>query len=134
MNYLTTVLIAVAVTLGSLSPAWAVNMKDKVNVEVENVKFHADMDPGTYMCALKHLHIRAALENRADVPLGRIKVAGKVFDSGGAILGTATASTRRPVLVPGEKAGVDLEFLTVVGQMVEEVERHEIGVVEAPAK
>ena len=134
MNYLTTILIPFVVTLGSLSPAWAVNLKDKVNVEIEKVQFHAGMNPGTYMCAAQHLHIKAVLENRAEVPLGRIKVAGKVFDGGGAVLGTATASTRRTVLVPGEKAGVDLEFLTVVGQMVEEVDRHEIGVVEAPAK
>ena len=133
MNYTMTVLVAAVVTLGTLSPAWALNLKDKVNVEIENVKFHADMDPGKYMCALKHLHIRAVLENRADVPLGRIKVAGKVFDGGGAVLGTTTASTRRPVLAPAEKAGVDLEFLTVIGEMIEEVKRHEIGVVEAPA-
>lgn len=134
MNYITTVLVAAVVTLGTLSPAWAANMKDKVAVEIENVRFHADMDPGTYMCALKHLHIRAVLENRANVPLGRIKVAGKVFDGGGALLGTATASTRQSILVPAEKAGVDLEFLTVIGEMIEEVKRHEIGVVEAPAK
>jgi hypothetical protein len=134
MNHTKTSLVAALVTLGALSPVLAANLKDKVNVEIESVKFHADMDPGMYMCAAQHLHIRAALENRADVPLGRIKVAGKVFDGGGALMGTATASTGQPLLVPGEKAGVDLEFLTVIGSLIEDVERHEIEVVEAPAK
>ena len=134
MNHTKTLLVAALVALGALSPAWAVNLKDKVNVEIENVKFHADMEPGTYMCAAQHLHIRAVVENRADVRLGRIKVAGKVFDAGGALLGTAMASTRQPLLVPGGTAGVDLEFLTVFGRQIEDVERHELAVVEAPAK
>ena len=134
MNHTKTSLVAALVTIGALSPALAANLKDKVGVEIESAKFHADMDPGTYMCAAQHLHIRAAVENRAEVPLGRIKVAGKVFDGGGALMGTATASTGQPLLGPGEKAGVDLEFLTVVGSAVEDVDRHEIEVVEAPAK
>ena len=134
MKYTTTSLVAALVAFGVLSPAWAVNLKDKVSVEIESKQFHAAMDAGTYMCAAQHLHIKAVVENRADVRLGRIKVAGKVFDGGGAIMGTATASTRQSFLVPGETAGVDLEFLTVVGQLIEDVERHELAVVEALAK
>ncbi len=133
MKHTTASLVAALVVLGGLSPAWAVNLKDKVNVEIESAQFHADMDPGTYMCAAQHLHIRAVVENRADVRLGRIKVAGKVFDGGGALMGTATASTRQSFLVPGESAGVDLEFLTVIGGQIEDVERHELAVVDAPA-
>ena len=134
MNYITTALLAAVVALATLSPVSAANMKDRVNVEIENVKFHKDMEPGTYMCAAQHLHIRAVVENRAGVPLGRIKVVGKVFGGDDALLGTATASTRQSLLVPGAKTGVDLEFLTVIGQMIEAVKRHEIGVVDAPAK
>ncbi len=134
MKYTATSLVAALVGFGVLSPASAVSLTDKVNVEVESAQIHEGMDAGTYMCAAQHLHIRALVENRADVRLGRIKVAGKVFDWGGALMGTATASTRQPFLVPGETAGVDLEFLTVVGQLVEDVKRRELEVVEAPAK
>ena len=134
MKHTMTSLVAALVGFGVLAPAWAVNLKDKVNVEIESVQFHKGMAPGTYMCNAQHLHIRAVVENRADVRLGRIKVAGKVFDGGGALMGTATASTRKSFLVPGETAGVDLEFLTVIGQLIEDVERHELAVVEAPAK
>ncbi len=48
-------------------------------------------------------------------------------------MGTATASTRQSFLVPGGTAGVDLECLTVIGRLIEDVERHELSVVEAPA-
>ena len=134
MKHTMTSLVAALVALGVLSPAWAANLKDKVNVEIESVQFHKGMAPGTYMCSAQHLHIRAVVENRADVRLGRIKVAGKVFDGGGALMGTATALTGRPFLVPGQTAGVDLEFLTVIGRLIEDVERHELAVVDAPAK
>jgi len=134
MKRTTTSLVAALVGFGVLAPAWAVNLRDKVSVEIESKQFHPAMDAGTYMCAAQHLHIKAVVENRADVRLGRIKVAGKVFDGGGALMGTATASTRQSFLVPGETAGVDLEFLTVVGGLIEDVERHELAVVEAPAK
>ena len=70
MNHTKTSLVAALVTLGALSPVLAANLKDKVNVEIESVKFHADMDPGMYMCAAQHLHIRAALENRAALMWG----------------------------------------------------------------
>ncbi len=94
MKYTTTSLVAALVALGVLSPAWAVNLKDKVNVEIESAQFHAGMDPGTYRCAAQHLHIRAVVENRADVRLGRIKVAGKVFDGAARLWGRLR---RRPV-------------------------------------
>lgn len=37
MKHTTTSLVAALVALGVLSPAWAVNLKDKVNVEIESV-------------------------------------------------------------------------------------------------
>ncbi len=134
MKLTTTSLVAALVGFGVFSPAWALNLKDKVNVEIESTQLHAGMDPGMYMCAGQHLHIRAVVENRADVSLGRIKVAGKVFDAGGALMGAAVASTRQPLLAPGGTTGVDLEFLTVIGRQIEDVERHELVVVDAPAK
>ncbi len=133
MKHTMTTLVAALVALGVFSPAWAENLKDKVNVKIESARFHEDMNPGTYMCAARHLHIKAVVENRADVRLGRIKVAGKVFDTGGALMGAAEASTRQPLLAPGGTAGVDLEFLTVIGRRIEDVERHELAVVDAPA-
>ena len=51
MKHTTASLVAAVVALGVLSPAWAVNLKDKVTVEIESAQFHADMVPGTYMCA-----------------------------------------------------------------------------------
>ncbi len=112
MRHTTTSPVAALVGFGVLSPAWAVTLKAKVDVEIERAQFHAGMNPGTDMCAAQHPHIGAVVENRADVRLGRIKVAGNVFDGDGALMGTAT----------------------VVGRLIEDVERHELAVVAAPAK
>jgi hypothetical protein len=49
-------------------------------------------------------------------------------------LGTAAASTKQALLPPGEKAEIDLEFLTVTGRMIQQVKRHKLMVIEAPAK
>src|SRR3989304_2452429 len=68
-----------------------------------------------YVCALNHLHIKGTVENLAGVSLGQIKVAGKAFDADGKLLGTATFSTKQTTLGPGEKAEINLEFLTVMG-------------------
>jgi len=38
-----------------------------------------------------------------------------------------------PTLAPGEKAEVNLEFLTVTGPAIQQVKRHEVTVVEAPS-
>ena len=85
-----------------------------------------------YVCAAGHLHIMGTVQNVADVALGRIKVAGKAFDSEGKLLGAATVSTTQPRLKPGEKAGFDLEFVHVTGERIERVKKHEIKVVDAP--
>ena len=58
-----------------------------------------------------------------------VKVAGKVFDAEGKVIGTATATTRRPVLNPNDKADVDLEFLTVTGPLLKQVKNQELSVV-----
>jgi hypothetical protein len=87
-----------------------------------------------YVCALGHLHIRGTVHNVAGVTVGQVKVAGKAFDADGKLLGTAVASTKPSSIRPDGKAEIDLEFLTVAGPLVQQVKRHEVSVVEAPAK
>ncbi len=122
------------VLLGGFSAAVAADLKDKVKVEIASVGLHPGMDPGMYVCALNHLHIKGTVENLAGVPLGQIKVAGKAFDADGKLLGTATFSTKQATLSLGEKAEINLEFLTVMGPKIQQVKKHEITVVEAPTK
>ena len=126
----TTALPIVAIMmLGVVDPALAGDLKDQVKVEVQSTELHQGMEPGTYVCAEGHLHIKGTVQNLADVPIGPVKVAGKVFDADGKLLGTATASTKRPVLNPNDKADVNLEFLTVTGPLVKQVKNQELSVV-----
>jgi len=127
-------LVTAIAILGWLSPALAADMKDKVKVEVESVGLHPGMDPGLYVCALGHLHIKGTLQNLSNVPLGQIKVAGKAFDADGKLLGTAISTTKQAVLAPSQKTEFNLEFLSVTGPKINEVKKHEEAVVEAPAK
>jgi hypothetical protein len=125
--------VAIAILAG-LSPALAADMKDKVKVEVESVGLHPGMDPGMYVCALGHLHIKGTVQNLSDISLGPVKVAGKAFDADGKLLGAATSTTKQTVLAPSQKAEFNLEFLSVTGPRINEVKKHEETVVEAPAK
>jgi len=127
-------LIFMLVILGGSTAALAVNLKDKVKVEIESVGLHPGMDPGMYVCAAGHLHIKGTVRNLADISLGQIKVAGKAFGPEGKVLGTATSSTKRPVLGPGKKAEINLEFLTVTGPLIRQVKSHEVTVIEAQPK
>lgn len=120
--------------LGGFGVSRAADLKDKVKVEILNVGLHPGMDPGLYICAKNHLHIRGTVQNLADVTLGKIKVSGKAFASDGKLLGTATFSTKEVTLGPGEKAEINVEFLTVTGPLIEKVRKHELAVVEAPAR
>jgi hypothetical protein len=127
--------LTLAVVIAMSAAAWAASdLKDRVKVEVESVGLHPGMDPGMYVCALGHLHIKGSVQNLAGVPLGHVKVAGKAFDAQGQLLGTATSSTKPATLGPGEKAEINLEFLDVTGPLIERVKRHEVAVVEAPTK
>ena len=110
----------------------AVNLKDQVNVEVESVGLHPGMDPGMYVCAANHLHIKATVENKSGVPLGHVRVTGKAFGPDNILFGTATAATKESVLVPDGKAEVNLEFLTITGATIQQVTGHELTVVDAP--
>jgi hypothetical protein len=124
--------IAGLVTLASATVVRAANLAEKVKVELESTAHGPGMEPGAYVCAAGHLHLKGTVQNLADVALGRIKVAGQALGAGGKVLGTATARTATPTLKPGEKAGFDLEFPTVTGSRLQEVTRREIRVIDAP--
>ena len=126
--------IVALVMLGGGDVALAGNLKDKVKIEIESTEVHPGMEPGMYVCAAGHLHIKGTVQNLAGVPLGRIKVAGKVLDADGKVLGTATASTKRLVLNPNDKAEINLEFLTVTGPLIKQVKNQELAVVAVGSK
>jgi hypothetical protein len=77
---------------------------------------------------------KGTMQNLAGVPLGQIKVAGKALGPDDKLLGTATASTKAETIRPGQKAEVNLEFLTVTGPQIQQVKRHQVTVIEAPSK
>lgn len=117
--------------LGGFSASPAADLKEKVKVEVDSVGLHPGMDPGMYVCASNHLHIKGTVQNMSNVAVGRVKVAGQAFGADGKLLGTTTFSTKQAALRPGEKTEVNLEFLTVTGPMIEQVKKHTLEVVEA---
>lgn len=118
-------------TLAGFDAALAADLRDKVKLEVDSASLHPGMDPGTYVCAANHLHIKGTVQNMAGVTLGRIKVSGKAFAADGRLLGTATFWTKQAELGPGEKAQIDVEFPTVTGPLIQQVKKHELEVVEA---
>ena len=121
--------IVAIMMLGGVDAVLATDLRDQVKIEIESAGAHAGMEPGMYVCAEGHLHIKGTVQNLAGVPMGPIKVAGKVFDADGKLLGTATASTKRPVLNPNDKADINLEFLTVTGPLIKQVKNQELAVV-----
>jgi hypothetical protein len=110
------------------------NVAERVTVQIESAGLHPGMDPGMYVCAAGHLHIKGTVQNLTEAALGKIKVGGRAFDADGNLLGTATASTKKAVLIPGARAEINIEFLTVTGPMVDKVKRHEVTVLEAPTR
>jgi hypothetical protein len=131
-----TLLLALLGSLGAPTLSQAAGLPqspaERVKVEIESVGLHPGMQPGMYVCATGHLHIKGTVENLTEAPLGKIKVRGAAFDAEGNLLGTATASTKKATVAPGAREGVDIEFLTVTGAMIEKVKRHEVTVLEAP--
>jgi len=120
--------------LGAGDVALAGDLKDEVKIEIESTEVHPGMEPGMYVCAAGHLHIKGTVQTLAGVPMGPIKVSGKVFDADGKVLGTATASTNRLVLNPNDKAEINLEFLTVTGPLIKQVKNQELAVVAVGSK
>ena len=122
--------IAGMVIVGSVA---ARDLKDQVKVETQSVGLHPGMDPGLYVCAGGHLHIKGTVQNLANVPVRQVKVIGRAFDGAGKLLGTATTTTKTDKLAPGQKAEINLEFLTVTGPAIDQVKRHDLSVTEAPS-
>jgi len=120
--------------IGGMGPAGAGDLNNEIKVQIQSAGLHADMAPGMYVCAEGHLHIKGTVQNLTKAPVGPIKVAGKVFDADGKILGTATASTRRAVLNPNDTADVDLEFLKVTGPLIKQVKNQSLEVVAVAPK
>jgi hypothetical protein len=114
--------------------ALAGDLKDEVKIEIDRTEVHSGMEPGMYVCAEGHLHVKGTVQNLSGVPMGPIKVAGKVFDADGKVLGTATTSTKRLVLNPNDKAEINLEFLTVTGPLIKQVKNQELAVVAVGSK
>ena len=122
------------VMLGAAALSFAGDLKDQIKIETENAQLHAGMDPGQYICAAGHLHIKGTVENVGQAPVGTVKVAGKVLDADGKVIGTATASTKQPVLNPHDKAPINLEFLSVTGEKIKQVKNQELSVVAVAPK
>ncbi|MBI2753078.1 MAG: hypothetical protein HYX46_06140 [Betaproteobacteria bacterium] len=128
-------LAVTVVALAGFSVAAAADLKDRIKVEVQQVGLHPGMDPGMYVCASGHFHIKGTVQNLTSGALvGPIKVSGEAFDADGKRLGSATASTKRPFLGPNEKAEINLEFLTITGPTIQQVKKYDLGVVEAGRK
>ena len=115
-------------------PVFAADLKDEVKVQIEGTAIDPNMKPGTFVCAEGHFHVKGTVQNLAAVPVGPVKVSGKVFDAEGKLLGTATATTKPAVLNPNDKAPVNLEFLTVTGPLIKQVKNQELTVVAVAPK
>jgi hypothetical protein len=133
MRQIPVALVAAILGMMLASPLSASDLKDKVKVEIDSVGLHPGMDPGMYVCAGGHLHIKGTVQNLVGVPLRQVKVAGRAFDGEGKLLGTATTTTKVKQIAPREKAEVNLEFLTVTGAAIQQVKRHDVIVLEAPS-
>ena len=115
----------------------AEDLKTKVKVEKSYVGLHPGLDPGLYVCAGGHLHVKGVVQNLADVTLKLVTLEGRAYDAQGNLLGTASpAKKSRPLaaLKPGEKREFDLEFLTVTGPKIEQAKRQDIVVTEVTAQ
>ena len=123
-------MVLLAGGIDTVSAGESTLLKDQVKLQVLSVGLAPGMPPGFYICAEGHLHIRATVENRSSAPLGKITVAGKVYDETGQLLGTATASTKIVRLAPNATAEVNLEFLKVTGTKIQQVNRDEETVTE----
>jgi hypothetical protein len=120
--------------LAAIGASAAAELKDQVKVEIQASEKHGDMQPGTYVCAAGHLHVKANVQNLADVAVGSVKVAGKALDAEGKVVGTASASTRQPVIRPQESAPIDIEFASVTGPLIDKVKSEQLTVVSVAPK
>ena len=128
-------LIVFLVLVGTSPVTVAEDLKDQVKVEKSYEGLHPGLDPGLYVCAGNHLHVKGTVRNRASVTLTSLTLEGKAYDADGKLLGTAHPPKIKPArltpLKPGEEAEFDLEFLTITGQVIPRAKRVEIVVIEA---
>ena len=130
---LTGLIIGLAVVVGSVEAGHASDLKSRIKVEKSYAGVHPGVDPGLYVCAGGHLHVKGTVQNLTNVTLASVTIEGKAYDSAGTLLGTARPAKKSPPLVslkPGEKREFDLEFLTVTGPKVQEAKRQEIVVIQ----
>lgn len=132
-----TSMIALVVAFGAIGAVQADDLKSKVKVEKSYVGLHPGLDPGLYVCAGGHLHVKGVVQNMADVTLSSVTLEGRAYDAQGKLLGTASPAKKSPRLAPlkpGEKREFDLEFLTVTGPRIEQAKRQDIVVTDVTAQ
>jgi hypothetical protein len=134
MNYAVACSLAAIAMLGAIDAPLAAELKDQMRVQIDSSEVHTGMQPGTYVCAGGHLHVKASIQNLADVAVGPVKVSAKALNGDGKVVGTATASTRQAALNPNEKALVDIEFMSVTGSLIKQVTNEELSVVAVAPK
>jgi len=130
-------MVAFVFVVGAVEAVQAEDLKAKVKVEKSYVGLHPGLDPGLYVCAGGHLHVKGVVQNLADVTLASVKLEGRAYDAQGNLLGTAGPAKKALPLVslkPGEKREFDLEFLTVTGPKIEQAKKQDIVVIEATAQ
>jgi hypothetical protein len=126
--------VAASAVLSAMGAASAADLKDQMKIEIRSSEEHAGMPAGTYVCAAGHLHVKATVQNLADVPVGAVEVAGKALDAEGKVVGTARASTRQREVGPKESAPIDMEFESVTGPLIKQVKSEQLTVVSVGPK
>jgi hypothetical protein len=126
--------VAASAVLSAMGAASAADLKDQMKIEIRSSEEHAGMPAGTYVCAAGHLHVKATVQNLADVPVGAVEVAGKALDAEGKVVGTATASTRQREVGPKESAPIDMEFESITGPLIKQVKSEQLTVVSVGPK
>jgi hypothetical protein len=134
MKLASTCILAAVAMLIAVDAPFAADLKDQMKVEINSSEVHSGRQPGTYVCAGGHLHVKASVQNLAAVPVGSVKVAGKALDADGKVIGTATSSTRQPAINPHEAASIDIEFLNITGPLIKQVKNEELNVVSVAPK
>ena len=131
---LTSLVVVGLVLLIGVAPGIAQNLASQIKVAIDPSMQKPGMEPGMYECVGGHLHVAGTMQNMNDVAVKMIKLEGKVFDSAGALLGTATDVHKRE-LKPGAKTDFDIEFVKVTGSKIQQVKKSEINAVDAqPAR
>lgn len=134
---LTVLMVTLVVVVGGGQAVQAEDLKAQVKVEKSYAGLHPGLDPGLYVCAGGHLHVKGTVQNLTGVTLASVRLEGRAYDVKGNLLGTAGLAKKSPPLAslkPGEKRAFEIEFLTVTGPEIEQAKRQEVVVIEATAE